>query len=107
MNFYLSALDEYVKEQSERPSIGLILCKSMKRAVVELAVRDFNKPLGVATYRTEKEIPADYRTLAPVVSGVRRILEEGDMQDKKAKARELNHEPREPHERNERGSGKK
>jgi predicted nuclease of restriction endonuclease-like (RecB) superfamily len=77
MNFYLSALDEYVKEEGENPAIGLILCKSMKRTIVDLAIRDFNKPMGVALYRTDKEIPANYQILSPVISGVRKILENG------------------------------
>jgi predicted nuclease of restriction endonuclease-like (RecB) superfamily len=81
MNFYLSALDEYVKTADENPSIGLILCKSMKQTIVELAIRDFNKPMGVAIYRTATEIPAIYQTLAPVVSGVRKILEEANHQN--------------------------
>jgi hypothetical protein len=77
MNFYLSALDEYIKEEGENPAIGLILCKSMKRTIVDLAIRDFNKPMGVALYRTDKEIPNDYQILTPVISGVRKILENG------------------------------
>jgi hypothetical protein len=40
-----------------------------------ISLRHFNKPMGVALYRTDKEIPNDYQILAPVISGVRKILE--------------------------------
>ena len=52
LNFYLSALDEYVKLPNENPSIGIILCKSKSDKIVELSFRDTSKPMGVATYCT-------------------------------------------------------
>jgi predicted nuclease of restriction endonuclease-like (RecB) superfamily len=51
MNFYLSAVDDQLSRGQHNPSIGLILCKSHKRIVVEYALRDANRPMGVATYR--------------------------------------------------------
>ena len=51
MNFYLSAVDDQLNRGEHNPSIGLILCKSHNRIVVEYALRDTNRPLGVATYR--------------------------------------------------------
>jgi len=51
MNFYLAALDDIVKHASDRPSIGLILCKERNQIVVEYALRDSSRPLGVATYQ--------------------------------------------------------
>lgn len=44
LNFYLSALDEYVKLPDENPSIGIILCKSKSDKIVELSFRDTSKP---------------------------------------------------------------
>ncbi|MBP5704202.1 MAG: DUF1016 family protein, partial [Paludibacteraceae bacterium] len=46
LNFYLTLLDKDVKQPDENPSIGVILCKEANRSVVELAVRDFTKPMG-------------------------------------------------------------
>ena len=57
LNFYLSALDEFVRQSDEAPSIGIILCKEANRNIVEFAVRDYTKPMGVATYRTRNEMP--------------------------------------------------
>jgi predicted nuclease of restriction endonuclease-like (RecB) superfamily len=51
MNFYLAALDDLLRHASDGPSIGLILCKERNEVVVEYALRDSNRPLGVATYQ--------------------------------------------------------
>ena len=65
LNFYLSALDEYVKLPNEKPSIGIILCKDKNSKTVEFAFRDINKPMGVATYKTSSELPREYRGILP------------------------------------------
>ena len=65
MNFYLSALDEYVKQEHENPSIGIILCKEKKNKVVEFSFRDFNKAMGVVTYSTSKKLPLEYKDVLP------------------------------------------
>lgn len=65
LNFYLSALDEYVKLPNENPSIGIILCKDKNTKTVEFAFRDINKPMGVATYRTSSELPKEYQGILP------------------------------------------
>ena len=74
LNYYLSALDAQERHPNENQSIGLLLCKEANQAVVELAIRDFNKPMGVAVYRTKSDIPQPYRTLIPLMDGVREIL---------------------------------
>ena len=76
LKFYLSALDELIRKPNENPSIGLILCEKMNKGVVEFAIRDKSKPLGIATYQTLHDIPKPYQTLAPVIEGVRRVLAE-------------------------------
>ena len=76
LNFYLSALDKQVKHPDENQSIGLLLCQEANRTIVELAVQDFNKPIGVATYRLGSEIPEQYRPLIPMIDGVQKILTE-------------------------------
>ncbi len=71
---YLSALDKFERKPDENPTIGLLLCEEMNKPFVELAVQDISKPIGIATYRTLRSIPEPYKTLAPVISGVKRIL---------------------------------
>ena len=74
LSFYLSALDKYVRKPNENKTIGILLCQDMNRTVVELAVQDYDKPLGVATYRLGTEIPEPYTSLIPVIDGVQQIL---------------------------------
>ncbi|WP_204376166.1 DUF1016 domain-containing protein [Hymenobacter coccineus] len=59
MNFYLSLLNERVRKPHEQPSIGIIICQSKQRTVVEFALRDVNKPIGVATYTLTDTLPAE------------------------------------------------
>jgi len=75
LNFYLSALDEYVRQADEAPSIGIILCKEASRNIVEFAVRDYTKPMGVATYKTRNEMPKEWQKALPDVDDMKRLLE--------------------------------
>lgn len=74
LNFYLSALDEYVKLPGENPSIGIILCKSKSNKIVELSFRDTSKPMGVATYRTSSELPEELRDALPSIEELKKLL---------------------------------
>jgi hypothetical protein len=74
LSFYLSALDELVKKPHENNAIGLLLCKEANKTFVDFAVRDFNKPMGVAVYRTANDIPDKYESMKPLVDGVQDIL---------------------------------
>jgi len=65
MQFYLTALDRQVREADENPSIGIILCKEKNRTVVEYALYDARKPIGVATYRTVKHLPKELKGMLP------------------------------------------
>jgi predicted nuclease of restriction endonuclease-like (RecB) superfamily len=74
LNFYLSALDTYVKKPHENPSIGIVLCKSQNTDVVEFAFRDTSKPMGVATYHLSKELPKEYQGILPDADKLREVL---------------------------------
>ncbi|GHV04698.1 hypothetical protein FACS189416_3410 [Bacteroidia bacterium] len=74
MNFYLSALDDKVRLSHEKPSIGIILCKSQKQSIVEYAFRDMSKPMGVATYTLSSELPEQYRDILPDAETLRKLL---------------------------------
>lgn len=77
LNFYLSALDEKERKNGENPSIGILLCREANKSVVELAIRDYSKPMGVATYHTADELPVNYKVLAPIIEEVPKLLDEG------------------------------
>jgi predicted nuclease of restriction endonuclease-like (RecB) superfamily len=53
MNFYLSTVDDQMRHADDKPSIGLILCKTRKKTIAEYALRDLAKPVGVARYVTK------------------------------------------------------
>ncbi len=74
MNYYLSALDEYVRLPDENPSIGIILCRSMSEKKVEFSFRDLNKPMGVAVYHSSAELPEAYRNILPSADELRKLL---------------------------------
>ncbi len=74
MNLYLSALDEYVKQEHENPSIGIILCKEKTSKIVEFAFRDYNKAMGVATFKTSRQIPDKYKGLLPDANELKKLL---------------------------------
>ena len=74
LNFYLSALDEYVKLPDENPSIGIILCRDMNKKKVEFTIRDISKPMGVAVYRSSDELPEPYRSIMPSAEDLSKLL---------------------------------
>ena len=74
MNFYLAALDKYVKLPDENPSIGIILCKTKNEEIVELSFSDTSKPMGVATYRTSQELPQQLREALPNIEDLKKLL---------------------------------
>lgn len=78
MQFYLAALDSQVRLADENPSIGMILCKEKKRMIVEYALRDARKPIGVATYRTVKKLPRELKGLLPSPEEIIKLLEDMD-----------------------------
>ena len=78
LSFYLSALDKYVRKPNENRTIGILMCEEMNRTVVELAVQDYDKSMGVATYRLGTEIPEPYTSLIPVIDGVQKIILENE-----------------------------
>ena len=71
---YLSILDAKVKKPHETPSIGIVLCKSANREYVEFVIRDYNKPMGVATYKTSTEMPEELRKAMPDIEELKKLL---------------------------------
>jgi predicted nuclease of restriction endonuclease-like (RecB) superfamily len=65
MSFYLSLLDNQVKKPYENPTIGIIICKSKDQTTVEFALKDVNKPIGVATYSINKSLPKELSAFFP------------------------------------------
>lgn len=65
MSFYLSAVDDFLRQKADNSSIGIILCKSKNKVVVEYALRHTKRPMGVATYHLQALLPRALRGKLP------------------------------------------
>jgi hypothetical protein len=74
MNFYLSAVDDGLRYDTDNPSIGIILCKTKKRLIAEYALRDMTAPIGVSEYRLTRTVPADLLRGLPGVEDLEKGL---------------------------------
>jgi predicted nuclease of restriction endonuclease-like (RecB) superfamily len=72
MNFYLSAVDSQLRHPDDKPSIGLILCRTQRQLVVEYALRDLAKPIGVAQWQTRlvQSLPEELRGSLPSIAAI-------------------------------------
>ena len=74
LNFYLSAVDDLVKQPGDNPSIGLLLCKEKNNIVAEYALKDVEKPIGLASYKLGQVMPQNLQSSLPSVSELERGL---------------------------------
>lgn len=76
MNFYLSAVDDLLRHPDDKPSIGIILCKTRSRVIAEYALRDLAKPVGVARYKTRlvEDLPDNLKGELPSVEQIQTEL---------------------------------
>lgn len=75
LQFYLTALDKQVKMEGENPSIGIIICKEKNRTVVEYALSNSDKPIGVSTYKIHDSLPEQMRNLLPSPEEIKKRLD--------------------------------
>ena len=74
LNAYLNILDDFVRKPNENPSIGIILCKDVDKTYAEYMVRTYDKPMGVATFRTADEMPETLRKALPNIEELKKLL---------------------------------
>jgi len=74
MQFYLTALDKHVKTQYENPSIGIIVCKTKNRTIVEYALQQSKKPIGVVSYKITSQLPKGLKRELPSPEQAARLL---------------------------------
>ena len=67
LNFYLSAADDLLRHPDDKPSIGLLLCKTKNKLVAEYALRDINKPIGISELRLSDALPANLKGSLPTI----------------------------------------
>lgn len=77
LNFYLSVVDDMLKSDGDQPSIGLLLCQDKNKIVAEYALKDINKPIGVATYQLTESIPENLKGSLPSIETIEKELAQG------------------------------
>ena len=75
---YLSVLDGFERKSHENPAIGLILCKDINKSFVDYVIQDYAKPMGVATYKTSKDMSEELRKALPDIEDLKRLLDTED-----------------------------
>jgi hypothetical protein len=70
MNFYLSAIDDLLRHETDQPTIGLILCKSKNQIVAEYALRDMTKPLGISEFHHLERLPEQLEGTLPTIEQI-------------------------------------
>ena len=78
LNFYLSAVDDLMRHPDDKPSIGLLPCRTKNRTTVEYALRDVHKPIGVANWETQlvASLPPELAGSLPTVEQLERELDQ-------------------------------
>lgn len=75
---YLSVLDGFERKPHENPAIGIILCKDMNKSFVDYVIQDYTKPMGVATYKTSKDMSEKLRKALPDIEDLKKLLDENE-----------------------------
>ncbi|GHU94711.1 hypothetical protein FACS1894208_06250 [Clostridia bacterium] len=76
LNFYLSAVDDLLRSESDSPSIGILLCKERDKLTAEYALRDINKPIGVSEYKLSDFVPQELADTLPSAEDIERRIKD-------------------------------
>lgn len=74
LNAYLAIADDKIRKPHENPTIGIVLCRSSNKNYAEYMVRQYDKPMGVATYKTSAEMPEKLRKALPSIDELKKLL---------------------------------
>ena len=70
----LNECNKFEKKPHENPAIGIILCKDMNKTFVDFVIRDYSKPMGVATYKTSKDMSDELKKALPDIDDLKKLL---------------------------------
>ena len=70
LNFYVSAVDGILKSEQDNPTVGILICKSKNNTVVEYALKDVHKPIGVSEYIITKNLPNEFKSSLPSIEEI-------------------------------------
>jgi predicted nuclease of restriction endonuclease-like (RecB) superfamily len=76
MNFYLNLMDKQVKDKSDNPTIGLILCEDKKNITVEYAIEGINKPMSVSQFKLTEKLPENLKQYLPTPEAITKLKHE-------------------------------
>ena len=76
LSFYLTAIDEQIKESNDNPTIGLLLCRNKNNVVAEYTLRDMNKPMGVSEYKIKDYLPENLKNELPSIEELISIVKQ-------------------------------
>ena len=79
LNFYLKAVDEQLKTDRDEPTLGILLCKTRDKLVVEYALSDIHKPIGVSKYQLVSSLPESLKSSLPTIEEIEAEL--SDVED--------------------------
>ena len=79
LNFYVSAVDGILKTEEDNPTIGILICKSRNKTVVEYALKDIHKPIGVSEYMITRNLPEALKSSLPSIEEIEAELKYADM----------------------------
>jgi predicted nuclease of restriction endonuclease-like (RecB) superfamily len=78
MNFYCSVVDDKLRHETDKPTIGLILCQQPNRIIAEYTLRGVDKPIGVSGYELTRALPASLQSSLPSIEQIEQELERGE-----------------------------
>ncbi|HQW71445.1 MAG: DUF1016 family protein [Saprospiraceae bacterium] len=70
LNFYLSAIDTLIKQEDDKPTIGILLCRDKNNIEAEFALRDINKPMGVSEFQFTAHLPENLKSSLPTIEEI-------------------------------------
>jgi len=74
LNFYLSAVDDMLRNENDNPTIGILLCKEQDKLVAEYALKDINKPIGVSEYKLSSVVPMEFADTLPSAEDIEKRI---------------------------------
>ncbi len=77
LNYYLSAVDDTLKQPSDNPTIGILLCQTKNKVKAEYAFRYINRPMAAVEYETmlTKAVPEELKSSLPTIKEIEEELE--------------------------------
>ncbi len=78
MNFYIAAVDSLLRSPQDQPTIGIILCKSKDKTIVEFALQEMQKPMGVSTYQLPKHLQENLPTIEQLEAELETLIRNDD-----------------------------